>query len=317
MTPVQPDLDQRILTSLEGLLHALELSPVGDDRFAAPPEPGRFTRVFGGQTLAQALLATGATIDGTTTDRLVPHSMHAYFVQAGVAGDAVEVAVERVRDGRTMATRRCTVAQGDRTLLVALASFHDNPDEPVLPEPPLDAPTPLELPRLQDWLEDLPPALAGHGRAWVDHPPPLDLRIDEAPTFLGGTPAAGTTADGTRAHWMRVPRGVGDDPLLHTALLAYASDYLLLDMAFRSYPAEVPDGGFAAVSVDHALWFHRPVRFDRWHLHTQETITLAGHRGLVRGSVHDEDGRRVATVMQEVLVRPNSPRPDSEGKVRA
>ncbi len=66
----------------------------------------------------------------------------------------------------------------------------------------------------------------------------------------------------------------------------------------------MPPGGFAAVSVDHALWFHRPVRFDRWHLHTQETVALAGHRGLVRGAVHDEDGRRVATVMQEVLVRP-------------
>jgi acyl-CoA thioesterase-2 len=155
------------------------------------------------------------------------------------------------------------------------------------------------VPLLQDWLEELPPALAGHGRAWVDHPPPLDLRIDEAPTFLGGTPT-----DGARAHWMRLPRDVGDDPLLHTVLLAYATDYLLLDMAFRSYPGEMPPGGFAAVSVDHALWFHRTVRFDRWHLHTQETVALAGHRGLVRGAVHDEDGRRVATVMQEVLVRP-------------
>jgi acyl-CoA thioesterase-2 len=295
MAPVTPSLDQRINTSLDGLLHALELSADGGDRFLAPAEPDRFTRVFGGQTLAQALLAAGATVDGRP-----PHSMHAYFVQAGVAGAPVEVAVERVRDGRSMATRRSTVSQGDRTLLVALASFHENPDEPVLDDLPLDAPAPLDLPLLQDWLDDLPPALAGHGRAWVDHPPPLDLRIGEAPTFLGGN-----QADGARAHWMRLPRGVGDDPLLHTALLAYATDYLLLDMAFRSYPGEMPAGGFAAVSVDHALWFHRPVRFDRWHLHTQETITLAGHRGLVRGSVHDEDGRLVATVVQEVLVRPN------------
>jgi acyl-CoA thioesterase-2 len=294
MTPVQPTLDDRILASLDGLLHALELSPAGDDRFVAPPEPDRFTRVFGGQTVAQAQLAAGRTVEGTA-----PHSLHAYFVQAGVADHAVEVTVERVRTGRSMATRRSTVTQGDRTLLVALASFHDNPDEPELVEVPPAAPAPHELPLLQDWLEDLPPALAGHGRAWVDHPPPIDLRIGEAPTFLGGTPT-----DGSRAHWMRLPRDVGDDPLLHTVLLAYATDYLLLDMAFRSYPGEMPPGGFAAVSVDHALWFHRPVRFDRWHLHTQETVALAGHRGLVRGEVHDEDGRRVATVMQEVLVRP-------------
>jgi acyl-CoA thioesterase-2 len=299
MAPVPPTLDQRILTSLDGLLRALELTPAGDDRFVAAPEPDRFTRVFGGQTIAQALLAAGATVDGRTGGHLAPHSLHAYFVQAGVAGRAVEVTVERVRDGRSMATRRSTVTQGDRTLLVALASFHDNPDEPELAEVPPSAPAPQQLPLLQDWLEDLPPALVGHGRAWVDHPPPLDLRIGEAPTFLGGTPT-----DGSRAHWMRLPRDVGDDPLLHTVLLAYATDYLLLDMAFRSYPGEPPPGGFAAVSVDHALWFHRPVRFDRWHLHTQETVALAGHRGLVRGAVHDEDGRRVATVMQEVLVRP-------------
>jgi acyl-CoA thioesterase-2 len=203
-----------------------------------------------------------------------------------------------------MATRRSTVLQGDRTLLVALASFHANADEPVLPEPAPAVPSPLELPLLQDWLADLPPALAGHGRAWVDHPPPLDLRIGEAPTFLGGTPT-----DGARSHWMRLPRDVGDDPLLHAVLLAYATDYLLLDMAFRSYPGEMPPGGFAAVSVDHAIWFHRPVRFDRWHTHTQETVTLAGHRALVRGDVHDEDGRRVATVMQEVLVRPDEAKP--------
>jgi acyl-CoA thioesterase-2 len=290
----QPSLDQRIVSSLDGLLRALELTPTRDDRFLAPAEPDRFTRVFGGQTVAQALLAAGRTVDGTA-----PHSLHAYFVQAGVADDPVEVAVDRVRTGRTMATRRSTVSQGERTLLVALASFHDNPDEPELVEEPPTAPEPHELPVLQDWVRDLPPALAGQERAWDDHPPPLDLRIGEAPTFLGGS-----SAEGPRAHWMRLPRAVGDDALLHTVLLAYATDYLLLDMAFRSYPGGRPPDAFVAVSVDHALWFHRPVHFDRWHLHTQETVALTGHRGLVRGAVHDEDGRRVATVMQEVLVRP-------------
>src|SRR3954454_14509770 len=107
MTPVTPPLDQRISTSLDGLLHALELSSDsngdGDDRFLAPPEPDRFTRVFGGQTVAQALLAAGETVDGSTAGHLAPHSLHAYYVQAGVADQAVEVAVERVRDGRSMA----------------------------------------------------------------------------------------------------------------------------------------------------------------------------------------------------------------------
>lgn len=287
-------LDDRILASLDGLLRALDLEPVGDDHFLAPPEPDRFTRVFGDQTVAQALLAAGATVDGKAA-----HSLHAYFVQAGVADHAVEVSVERVRDGRSMTTRRACVNQGDRTLLVALASFHDNPAEPELAHDPPGAPAPQDVPRLQEWFDELPPSLVSQRAAWVDHPPPLDLRIGEAPTFAGGP-----TATGSRAHWMRLPRAVGDDPLLHAVLLAYATDYLLLDMAFRSYPGDARSHGFAAVSIDHALWFHRPVRFDRWHLYTQETIALAGHRSLVRGSVHDEDGRLVATVMQEELVRP-------------
>lgn len=294
MAAVSPTLDERILASLDGLLHALELSPAGEDRFTAPAEPDRFTRVFGGQTLAQALLAAGSTVDGKAA-----HSLHAYFVQAGESERDVDMTVERVRDGRSMATRRVTVAQSDRTLLVAMASFHDNAAEPELQVGRPDAPPPHDVRLLQEWFDDLPPALAHQRTAWVDRPPPLDLRIDEAPTFVSGA-----TAEGARAHWMRLPRDVGSDPLLHSVLLAYATDYLLLDMAFRAYPVDARRDQFLALSVDHALWFHRPVRFDRWHLYTQETLALTGHRSLVRGSVHDEDGRLVATVMQEELVRP-------------
>ena len=160
-------------------------------------------------------------------------------------------------------------------------------------------PGPDELPRLQDWVRDAPAELRRHSVNWVEQPPPLELRIGEAPTFLGGAPA-----DGARSHWMRLPRAVGDDPVLHAALLAYASDYLLLDMAFRSHPEGAASTQFTGFSLDHALWFHRPVRFDRWHLHTQETLAISGHRGLVRGAIHDTDGHLVATAVQEVLIRP-------------
>jgi acyl-CoA thioesterase-2 len=127
----------------------------------------------------------------------------------------------------------------------------------------------------------------------------LDLRIGEPPNFLGGA-----TAQGARSHWMRLPRDVGDDPGLHAALLAYASDYLLLDMIPRANPDHSRTEPFAGFSVDHALWFHRPVRFDRWHLHTQHIQALSGHLGLVRGTIHQADGHLVASVMQEGLVRP-------------
>jgi acyl-CoA thioesterase-2 len=134
---------------------------------------------------------------------------------------------------------------------------------------------------------------------WVDVPPPIEMRLVEPPTFFGGP-----VGEGTRSHWMRLPLPVGDDPGLHAALLAYASDYFLLDMAFRSHPDGSAPGTLGGVSLDHAIWFHRPVRFDRWNLYTQETLALTGHRGLVKGSVHDTDGNLVATVVQETLVRP-------------
>jgi acyl-CoA thioesterase-2 len=287
-------LERAILASLDGLLRALQLESRSGDRFRVHGEPERFDRVFGGQTVAQALLAASATVTGKD-----PHSLHAYFVEAGTPAQPLDLAVDRVRDGRSMSTRRVSVMQGERPLLIVIASFHTNPTSPELADPPPPAPRPDQLPLLQDWVHDLPPELRLHGRSWIEQPPPLELRIGEAPTFLGGPSAAGT-----RAHWMRLPRDVGDDPLLHTALLAYASDYLLLDMAFRSHPERVTPTTFTGFSLDHALWLHRPVRFDRWHLHTQETLALSGHRGLVRGAIHDADGHLVASVMQEVLVRP-------------
>ncbi len=287
-------LEQAILVALDGLLRALELESRGPDRFRVLSEPGRFDRVFGGQMVAQALVAAGATV----TDK-DPQSLHAYFVEAGTPEQPLELVVDRVRDGRSMSTRRVTVAQGDRPLLSVIASFHANPTSPELAAPPPHVPRPEQLPLLQDWARDPPPQVGEHARSWIEQPPPLDLRIGEAPTFLGGP-----SAEGTRSHWMRLPRDVGDDPLLHAALLAYASDYLLLDMAFRAYPERVTPTELVGFSVDHALWFHRPVRFDRWHLYTQQTLAIAGHRGLVQGAIHDTDGHLAASVMQEVLVRP-------------
>ena len=287
-------LARAILVSLEGLLRALELEPLGDDRFRVVNEPGRFDRIFGGQTVAQALLAASATV----TDK-DPQSLHAYFVEGGTTDHPLELEVDRVRDGRSMSTRRVTVSQRDRPLLTVIASFHTNPTSPELADPPPSVPRPDQLPTLQDWVHESPSDLRPHSRVWIEQPPPLDVRIGEAPTFLGGAPA-----DGTRSHWMRVPRDVGDDPLLHAALLAYASDYLLLDMAFRSYPERVAAPRFTSSSLDHTLWFHRPVRFDRWHLHSQQTLAVVGHRALVQGAIHDADGHLVASVMQEVLVRP-------------
>lgn len=293
------DSDQRlhaaVLDSLDRLLGALELEPVGDDRFRVPAEPGQFDdRVFGGQLVAQAVIASGATVHGQD-----PQSLHAYFVEAGDPLRPLDLAVARVRDGRSFSTRRVTITQDERTLLVLIASFHANPTTPELTERSSSVPPPESLPRLQDWARDLPSDRHEHGRSWLEHPPPLEMRIGEPPSFLGGA-----ASRDRRVHWMRLPRGIGDDPLMHAALLAHASDYLLLDMLMRAHPQRPAAESMGAVSLDHALWIHRPVAFDRWHRYTQETVTFSGHRGLVRGAIHDADGHLVASVMQEGLVRP-------------
>ena len=287
-------LERGILDALDVLLRALELDALGDDRFRVEGEPDRFTRVFGGQTVAQALIAASSTV----VDK-EPHSLHAYFVEAGVPEQPLDLAVDRVRDGRSISTRRVTISQGARALLVAMASFHTNPPSPEIADPPPAVPSPEQVPRLQDWVPRVPPELRLESRTWVDQPPPVELRIGEPPAFLGGS-----AAQAIRSHWMRLPRDVGDDPRLHAALLAYASDYLLLDMVFRSQPEPFTPKASTGISLDHTIWLHRPVRFDRWHLHTQETIAIAGDRGLVRGAIHDTDGHLVATAMQEGLVRP-------------
>jgi len=249
--------------------------------------------------VAQALLAAGSTVTGK-----VPHSLHAYFVGPGAPGRPVEVTVDRVRDGRSISSRRMTVTQDGRPLLTALASFHaapaDDGDEAGAGtlDPPAGTPGPDALPLLQDWVSDFSSERRAFGRIWIEQPPPFEMRMAEPPNFMGGP-----GSEQPRHHWMRLPRPVGDDPLVLTALLAYVSDYLLLDMIPRAHPDPALSSTVGA-SLDHSLWFHRPVRPDRWHRYTQTTQALAGQRGLVHGTIHDTEGRLVASVMQEGLFRP-------------
>ena len=287
-------LEPAVLQALKTLEQALQLEPLGDNRFRASNERDRFGRIFGGQLLAQAMQAAAATVENHP-----PHSLHAYFVQTGDSSVPVEITVDRVRDGRSMAARTVTITQGDRVLLSASASFHTNPSEPELVGPPPPAPPPQEVPMLQHWVAGAPPEIRPNAQKWIDAPPAVELRIAEPTTFFGGK-----QVDGPRSHWMRLPRDVGDDPRLHCVLLAYASDYLMLDMALRNHPLPTDYKSTAAVSLDHALWLHRPVRFDEWHLYTQQAEAITGHRALVRGTIRDAGGRVVASTAQEVLIRP-------------
>jgi len=287
-------LEKAVLAALDDLERALQLTPLRDNGFRGSNEASRFGRIFGGQLLGQAMHAATATVDDH-----MPHSLHAYFTASGDSDQPVDIAVERVRDGRSMAIRRVDIAQQGAGLFTAIASFHKNPAEPEVAQPVPSTPPPDEMPLLQHWAQQVPAEMQKRAQTWIDIPPPLEMRIAEAPVFMGGAPSSGP-----RAHWMRLPRDIGDRPALHNAMLVYASDYLLLDMAFRSHPRPVDYASFVGLSLDHAVWLHRPVRFDRWHVYTQEMVSFSGHRGLVRGAIHDQAGHMVASTAQEVLVRP-------------
>ncbi|WP_280827940.1 acyl-CoA thioesterase domain-containing protein [Mycobacterium sp. OTB74] len=287
-------LEAATLGAFEQLEHALTLRPAAEDHFVADNEAGRFGRLFGGQLVAQAMTAAAATVPGLTA-----HSIHASFLRPGSSNAPVDITVDRTRDGRSMSVRQIVVAQGGRTLLTATVSFDANPDTAHGDCATAPDGDPESMPLLQHWAHRAAPVLAGAASTWIDTPPPLEMRIAEAPTFLGGAQSSGL-----RAHWMRLPRAVDGGPQTHAALLAYASDYLLLDMAFRNHPDPVSYTTHTGLTLDHTVWLHRPVQFDQWHLYTQQIVAIAGHRALVRGTIIDAAGRHVASTAQEVLVRP-------------
>lgn len=289
-------LERATLGALDELQQVLTPQPVGADRFRAGNETVRFGRIFGGQLVAQAMSAAAATVA-----ELTAHSIHASFLRPGDTDAPLDIIVERTRDGRSMSVRHVVIEQGGNALVTATVSFDaslENADVATAPEP---VTTPESLPLLQHRAQHAPAGLAGPGRTWIDRPPPLEMRIGDPPIFLGGA-----QAPGQRTHWIRLPRTIDAGPQAHAVLLAYASDYLLVDMALRSHPQRVGYATHRGLTLDHTIWLHRPVQFDKWHSYTQQTVAVVGHRALVHGTIVDASGRHVASTAQEVLVRPTT-----------
>ncbi|HEX5566561.1 MAG TPA: acyl-CoA thioesterase II [Streptomyces sp.] len=279
----------------ERLVDLLDLERIETDIFRGRSPQESLQRVFGGQVAGQALVAAGRTTDG---DRPV-HSLHAYFLRPGVPGVPIVYQVERVRDGRSFTTRRVVAVQRGRTIFNLTASFHRGEPgfEHQLPMP--EVPGPESLPKLTDELREhlgtLPEPLERMARRQ-----PFDLRYVDR---LRWTPQELEGVEPRSAVWMRAVGPLGDDPLIHTCAVTYASDMTLLD-AVR-LPVEPLWGprGFDMASLDHAMWFHRPFRADEWFLYQQESPVATGARGLARGQIYDRRGRLLVSVMQEGLFR--------------
>jgi acyl-CoA thioesterase len=260
----------------------LDMEQTAPDRFEAVPAGEG--HLFGGYTLALALRAAATTV----ADHLRPQSLHAYFLDPGLAGRPLTIDVQRWRDGRSFAVRQVAVGQNGGTPLLVTASFHVGEEGPdwheTLAVPP---PGPDELRTDVSMLGAIDP---------VEFRPVGGLR-DEKPADL---------LPRMHPYWARPRRPLPNDPILHACALAFVSDYMVVSSAqVLDAPASADS---LVVTLDHALWFHRPGTYDDWLLYSAEPASVASGRGLSRGSVHDRDGRLLASFSQEALIRPPRPR---------
>lgn len=252
--------------------------------------------VFGGQVLGQALRAAGNTV----ADALSVHSLHAYFLRPGDPDLPILYSVDRIRDGRSFATRNVVAVQNGEAIFSVAASFQVEESGPQHQAQMPDAPAPETLPsnrqRLEEYLQETGDPLAKMllGLEWG-----IEQR-DADPYPLRPT----EPHHGLHRVWVRVPGDLPEDPALHSCLLAFASDSDLLDSALMEHGLSWFSPDLQCASLDHAVWFHRPARMDRFLLYVVESPAASGARGLGLGRFFTRDGTLVATVMQESLMRP-------------
>ncbi len=281
-------------SSIDELLSLLDLEPIEECLFRGRQPETSLQRVFGGQVASQALVSAARTAD---VDRVV-HSLHAYFLRPGDTKVPILYDVERTRDGRSFSTRRVVARQHGRPIFYMSASFQvpeeglDHQD----PMPPVAGP--LDCPELGDVLA----GLTGRPRDdWDREWAALDVR------YAGDSRAGGALQDDRHPAlarvWLKASGPVGDDPVLHAAVLAYASDLTLLSATVVPHGTYIGDPRLQPASLDHAMWFHRPLRADQWLLYDQVSPSASGGRGFATGRLFTEDGRLVATAVQEGLVR--------------
>ncbi|MFO1103716.1 MAG: acyl-CoA thioesterase II [Methylocystis sp.] len=281
-------------TAPSALLALLDLEEIERDLFRgfSPIPSGR--QVYGGQAVAQALVAATRTVPA---DRPV-HSLHGYFVLAGDPATPIDFAVERVRDGKSFTTRRCNATQRGQTIFTMEASFQRREQGFAHADEMPDAPDPESLDDVHALVERFRAFLPEQIESWLKRRSALDMRV-VAPddVFFPERRAAGQMI------WFRVRGALPDDPALHHALLAYLSDMTLLNTALLVHGLTIFDPQIQVASLDHALWIHETPRVDQWLLYAQKSPWAGGARALTRGQIFTREGRLVASVSQEGLVR--------------
>lgn len=280
--------------AIESLLSILDIEPLEDNLFRGRSPQQSWQRVFGGQTLGQALVAAVRTVPPERT----AHSLHAYFLQPGDLTRPIIYSVERVRDGGSFTTRRVTATQHGRAMFVMSASFHK--EEPGLDhqEPMPDVPKPEDLPSERELSDRMIAQVPGSIRSYWERERPIELRPVDVSRYFSREPRKPE-----QYVWMRATGALPDNFPLHQCVLAYASDFSLLDTALIAHGKLMFDPDIQLASLDHALWFHRPFRADEWLLYAQDSPSTHGARGFCRGSIFTRDGVLIASTAQEGLTR--------------
>jgi acyl-CoA thioesterase II len=259
-------------------LEMMRLDEHGVDTYVGSGPAYPWGGLYGGQIVAQALLATGQTVD----PRYLPHSLHAYFIRPGDSSEPIRFEVDRLRNGRSFVTRQVVARQSGGAILTMIGSFQVEEDA-------ADVQAAV--------MPDVPVPGDASSQAWTQMFERRSLTRPEEP-------------ERERA-WMRITERLGDDPLLHACGIAYMSDDLpteplrVLHPLWTPEPADEPR--FMSVSLDHAVWFHRRARADAWHLEDFLAGGLTGARGLTTGNLFAADGTHIATVAQEALLRVRRP----------
>jgi acyl-CoA thioesterase-2 len=292
-----PDIPSDPVLSMLGALTLTETTArTREDIFTAPSQWQPHGRVFGGQVMAQAALAAMKT---TPEDRII-HSLHGYFLRPGDVTEAITFAVDRIHDGRSFSTRRVQAYQKGQPIFSMIASFQD--EDPGLDHHiamPTGLPEPESLPSAQEVLTAINHPVAD---VWAKtrafdlrhHPSSLYVKVDGEPVPH-------------QAVWLKALGQLPDDPNMHRAALAYASDFSILEPIMRAHGVSWATPGLKIASLDHAMWWHRFHRADEWFLYVQESPSAIGGRGLSLGRIFSRSGELIASVAQEGMVRVPNP----------
>ncbi len=262
---------------LEELIALLDLERIEDNLFRAYHPAGRKRRLFGGQIMAQALMAAAHTVEAERP----PHSLHGYFLRPGDPSIPALIDVERIRDGRSFTTRRVVVIQHGQAIFNMDASFQvvESGLEHQIDMPDLKPPDETKIPKAL-WESPFVGWSHEHKQLQTGAPQPPRQHV-----------------------WFKASGPVPIDPILQTCLVVHESDHGLLSTARLPHRGSFDSEKMQMASLDHAMWFHHPFRADEWHLYALDTPSASSARGYNRGSIYSADGKLVVSVMQEGLMR--------------